>query len=323
MHIAVLAADPIIRQIVLEAINNLNNPLVRSCIPTVEEILKQGICEQYELVFTDKVNFKRNVYLKSRNCQYVVIVKSKSGFLSEYGSGCVHIIINPEEPVQKNIEIISNFLKNIIDNSNEYCRKKWCTGKNIEIGKVNALAIGSSAGGPDALSKLWQMIKRPLTVPVFIVQHLPDGITNFFAEQIRRNAPMPVIVAQMDSPVLPGTIYIAPGGKHLRVKKSSSAVLIDIYQGDPINNCIPSIDILFSSVAKVYGDESLAVVLTGMGEDGKNGCKDIRNSKGGVIVQDKNSSLVWGIPGAVASAGLADAILSLDEIGDFISNNLT
>ncbi|MGA2276121.1 MAG: chemotaxis response regulator protein-glutamate methylesterase [Terracidiphilus sp.] len=179
------------------------------------------------------------------------------------------------------------------------------------------LAIGVSTGGPAALDILLPALPASFPLPVLIVQHMPELFTKLFAERLNGRCPLQVREATECEPVRAGTIYIAKGNWHLEVLAASRIGLpntLHLSQGAPENHCRPAVDVLFRSVAAVYGAGSLALVLTGMGSDGMLGCRVIRGQGGSVMAQDQASSTVWGMPGAVANAGLAQKLLPLNSI---------
>ena len=180
-----------------------------------------------------------------------------------------------------------------------------------------ALAIGVSTGGPAALDILLPALPGSYPLPVLIVQHMPELFTKLFAERLNGRCAMRVHEACEGEPVQAGTIYIAKGNWHLEVlagARPGTPHTLHLTQGAPENHCRPAVDVLFRSVAAVYGSGALAVVLTGMGSDGMMGCRMIRDSGGGVLAQDQATSTVWGMPGAVCNAGLAQRVLALDAI---------
>ncbi len=180
-----------------------------------------------------------------------------------------------------------------------------------------ALAIGVSTGGPAALDILLPALPQGFRLPVLIVQHMPELFTKLFAERLSGRCRLPVHEAVEGEPVLPGTVYIAKGDWHLEVLAAAhigSAATLRVAQGPQENHCRPAVDVLFRSMAAVYGPGVLAVVLTGMGSDGLKGCRAVRERGGSVLAQDQATSAVWGMPGAVAQAGLAHKVLPLDAI---------
>ena len=178
------------------------------------------------------------------------------------------------------------------------------------------LLIGSSTGGPQALnavvSRIGPVVDR---VPVLITQHMPPMFTTILAEHLARAASRPAREAVDGEPIRAGTIYVAPGGRHMRVVPHSGASLIALDDGPLVNFCRPAVDPLFASAAAVYGAGALAVILTGMGQDGAHGAGDIAAAGGSIIAQDEASSVVWGMPGSAAHAGVCSAVLPLDQIG--------
>ena len=176
------------------------------------------------------------------------------------------------------------------------------------------VAIGVSTGGPNALSCLFEKLPGDLSVPIVIVQHMPATFTQLLAERLDSVSPLTILEGADGMPLEVGKVYIAPGGYHMVLKRSRAGVIIETNQDAPENSCRPAVDPLFRSVAKCYGNAVLAVVMTGMGRDGCNGCEYIKESGGRVLVQDKESSVVWGMPGHVAESGLADSVIPLTSL---------
>jgi two-component system chemotaxis response regulator CheB len=177
------------------------------------------------------------------------------------------------------------------------------------------LLVGASTGGPQALNAFIGRINGVIDhSPVLIVQHMPPTFTTILAEHLARASGRPAHEAIDGEPVRAGQIYVAPGGRHMRVVRSGGSAAIAIDDGPMVNFCRPAVDPLFASAAEVWGVRNLAVVLTGMGADGVHGAADIVRCGGCVIAQDEASSVVWGMPGAVAHAGLCSAVLPLDQM---------
>jgi two-component system chemotaxis response regulator CheB len=177
------------------------------------------------------------------------------------------------------------------------------------------LLIGSSTGGPQALmtlvAELGPLIDR---FPVLITQHMPPTFTTILAEHLARSSHRPAHEGVDGEIVKAGQIYLAPGGRHMRVARRGADTVIVLDDGPPVNFCKPAVDPLFSSAIDVWQGGVLAVVLTGMGSDGMRGGKEIVAAGGSVIAQDEASSVVWGMPGAAANAGICAAILPLGQI---------
>ncbi len=182
--------------------------------------------------------------------------------------------------------------------------------------KVEALIIGSSTGGPNALNELFSGLRSDLDVPILIAQHMPPMFTKLLAERLNKKCGYEVKEAAHGDRVMAGHVYVAPGDWHMRIIRRGVEVVIDLKQDEPVNSCRPAVDPMFSSAVKVYGGGLLAVILTGMGHDGAAGCVEVAKAGGQIVVQDEESSVVWGMPGAVAETGLADRILPLLKIAD-------
>ena len=183
---------------------------------------------------------------------------------------------------------------------------------------LQVVAAGVSTGGPNALTALLPALPADFPVPVVVVQHMPPVFTRLLAERLSSLSALKVSEAIPGEEVRRGHIYVAPGDYHMVVRHDGRAVRIQTHQGPPENSCRPAVDVLFRSVAEVYGAGSLAVVMTGMGQDGLRGCERIRETGGQILVQDEATSVVWGMPGFVARAGLADRILPLNDLADEI-----
>ncbi len=188
--------------------------------------------------------------------------------------------------------------------------------------RIDVLAIGVSTGGPNALADFLPLIPKDFPVPIVIVQHMPPVFTRCLAERLSTKCQIPVEEGVAGSVLQAGKIWIAPGDYHMVVKKKGTSVELAMNQDAPENSCRPAVDVLFRSVAQVYGKHTLAVILTGMGQDGLRGCEGIREIGGQVIVQDEATSVVWGMPGAVAQANLAEKILPLSEIAGEIQKRI-
>jgi two-component system chemotaxis response regulator CheB len=177
------------------------------------------------------------------------------------------------------------------------------------------LLIGASTGGPQALTKLMSRLDAINdSAPILITQHMPPTFTTILAEHLSRTSAKPVAEAMDGEPVLAGKIYLAPGGKHLRVARRDGTAVIVIDDGPPVHYCKPAVDPLFSSAAEVWGAWNLALILTGMGNDGTAGAAAIAAKGGAVIAQDEATSVVWGMPGSAAEAGVCSAVLPLEQI---------
>ncbi len=179
---------------------------------------------------------------------------------------------------------------------------------------VEIIAIGVSTGGPNALAVVLPQLAATLAVPIVLVQHMPPMFTRLLAERLNAQSALTVVEAAGGEVLAPGVVYVAPGNHHLVLQRRGTQIVTALNQQPPENSCRPAVDPLFRSVSQIYGARALAVVLTGMGQDGLRGAEDIRAAGGRVIVQDEASSVVWGMPGFVARAGLAERVLPLSDI---------
>lgn len=181
-------------------------------------------------------------------------------------------------------------------------------------GRVDAIAIGISTGGPNALAEIFPLFPENLRPPIFVTQHMPPMFTRLLAERLNGRSKIGVEEGAEGAIVAPGRAYIAPGDYHMVLKHRGTDVVIRLDQGPPENSCRPAADVMFRSIAAVYGKRTLAVILTGMGRDGLAGIREMRAAGTPVIAQDKESSTVWGMPGNVVEAGLADEVVPLHDI---------
>jgi two-component system chemotaxis response regulator CheB len=188
---------------------------------------------------------------------------------------------------------------------------------------VRAVVIGVSTGGPAALAQVVPLLPASLPVPVLIVQHMPPLFTRLLAERLDATSPLQVVEASDGEVLRAGKVVLAPGDHHLVVAQTTAGAMAKLNQDAPENFCRPAVDPLFRSAATTWRDGVLAVVLTGMGHDGLQGARAVQDAGGSVLAQDAATSVVWGMPGAVASAGLADEVLPLDKIADAIVRRTT
>lgn len=185
------------------------------------------------------------------------------------------------------------------------------------------VAIGLSTGGPTALSEILSHLPGNFPAPVVLVQHMPHMFTRFLAERLNGQTPLAVVEATDGQALQSGAVYVAPGDFHLTVRRVNGQVVTGLNQEPPQNSHRPASDVLFRSVADAYGARALAVVLTGMGQDGLRGSEDITRAGGRVLAQDEATSVVWETPGLVVRAGLADAVLPLRDIAGELRRRAT
>ncbi len=177
------------------------------------------------------------------------------------------------------------------------------------------LAIGSSTGGPKALFDFFEALSPSLSnIPVVITQHMPPTFTAILAEHLSSSASRTCVEGEEGMALEPGKVYVAPGGKHMLLKKEGTSVRIHLDDGPPVNFCKPAVDPMLDSLLPIYGSSLLVCILTGMGHDGRDGSTRVQAEGGTIIAQDEASSVVWGMPGAVAQAGICHQVLPLNEL---------
>lgn len=185
--------------------------------------------------------------------------------------------------------------------------------------KPNAVFIGISTGGPRALTELIPRLKGDLKVPVVIVLHIPAGFSSLLAERLNNLSSLTVEEAQAGMKLKARHVYLAQGGRHLVMKKAGAEFSLDLADFAPVHGCRPSVDVFFQSAHDQGFQSALTCILTGMGVDGKRGVELLKTKGAYSLIQDKESSVVWGMPGAVYNAGLHDEVLSLDKLSDRIN----
>lgn len=186
--------------------------------------------------------------------------------------------------------------------------------------RPEVIAIGSSTGGPQALLDVVKQLKADMRVPILITQHMPANFTKILANHLQTASGRQAGEARDGEPIAPGRIYVAPGDFHMVVEKRGGTKVLRVNQDPPENFCRPAVDPMFRSVAAAYGDRVLSVVLTGMGADGSQGAASIVEAGGTVIAQDEETSVVWGMPGATATAGHCTAVLPLGDVPGYIND---
>lgn len=184
------------------------------------------------------------------------------------------------------------------------------------------VAIGSSTGGPEALNHFFKNLPPSFRTPILIAQHMPALYTEQLAAALAKVCSLTVREARDGEEIVEGVVYVAPGDYHMVVEPKEYRGVISLNQEARVNFVRPSVDLLFKSVAKVYKERSLAIMLTGMGEDGLKGCQELKKMGSSVIIQDEESSIVWGMPGAVFRAGFYDLVLPLNEIAQVVGEEL-
>jgi two-component system chemotaxis response regulator CheB len=216
----------------------------------------------------------------------------------------------PNPPVRRRSTLRTIDERGLLDRS----RRSAGTPPGLSRPPVKVLALGASTGGPNALGTILQSLPADFPVPVVIVQHMPPLFTRFLAERLSAKSRLEIVEARDGDMLLAGRALIAPGDWHMTVERGAADVFVRLDQSPPVNSCRPSVDTLFRSVADVFGPCALAVILTGMGQDGLRGCERVAWARGQVLAQDEGSSVVWGMPGIVARNGIAERVLPIDEL---------
>lgn len=186
------------------------------------------------------------------------------------------------------------------------------------MGKIACLAIGASTGGLHALSAFLRRLTPEFRAPILITQHLPPPFMPYFAAQLRDIAGRPTSVAADGSPLVPGEMLVAPGEGHIRLARQGARVVVRIDRAPAPSRCMPSVDPMFEAMAEIFGADGVGVVLTGMGRDGTIGAESIVAAGGEILAQDSSSSVVWGMPGSVAQAGLASLVLPPEDLAGHV-----
>lgn len=182
-----------------------------------------------------------------------------------------------------------------------------------------AIVVASSTGGPQALETFFKHLGPPISVPILVAQHMPEKFTNYLAQRIQEVTKVECREGLHNEAIRPGTIYVAPGNYHMRVVGVNGLAHIILDQEERINGVRPAADYLFETAADFYGKQCMAFVLTGMGRDGCAGAEQVRKSGGRIMIQDKESSVVWGMPGSVFDAGCYDRVGNLQECGGVLA----
>lgn len=240
----------------------------------------------------------------------------------------VNIIKIKEDLVRKVKEIVkqrslTERLKRLRSISSKSSTKtSYTEHDNKPLSKIyyKAIALGISTGGPMSLQKVIPLLKKEMTVPMFIVQHMPPKFTKSLADRLNGMSNVEVHEAENNEVVKNGSVYIAPGGYHMTIKKTSmSQVLINISEEPSTTLHRPCVDVMMSSVVEIFGKSTLGIIMTGMGKDGFEAVKEIKNLGGHAIAQDEESCVVYGMPKAIVDGGFADLVLPLEKIADQIN----
>jgi len=219
-------------------------------------------------------------------------------------------------PVAKSPTRLETLPKLRVEGGAPFVRTPSVARSGSSSSDIQVLVIGCSTGGPQALLQFFTLLPKPFPVPILVVQHMPPNFTTLLATSIRETTGHDCREARPGDEVISGRVLLAPGDYHMVIQKNAEAkgLRVELNQNAPENWCRPAVDPLFRSAAECFGSQIMALVLTGMGEDGKRGCEHIHAKGGAIYVQDEASSVVWGMPGAVAKAGLSRENLPIPDL---------
>jgi two-component system chemotaxis response regulator CheB len=258
--------------------------------------------------------------------------KGASVTIHALSSGAVDFITKPKRVLSTSLETIgAELIEKIrvaasikVDNLESRLQRSQMAPASERIAPANGskrvVLIGASTGGPHALSYLLPQIRSDFPASILIVQHMPEGFTSMFAKHLADLCTIPVREAADGDPVVAGQAIVAPGGFHLKVKNIGSTPAVVLSKSPPVQGMRPSADVLFHSAVEAFGERSIGVVLTGMGEDGADGMKAIRAVGGHTIAQDRESSVVFGMPKAAIDRKAIEKVLPLYEIGNYLNS---
>ncbi|MCK5820585.1 MAG: chemotaxis response regulator protein-glutamate methylesterase [Bacteroidales bacterium] len=329
----ILSGDPEI-----EVVGSAADPfdavkLIQKCIPDV-------ITLDIEMPRMDGITFLRKI-MRQHPIPVIVISSHTSGnqqlALKAFENGALYVLNKPETEDRKSFEEYTSRFREVVKMAAKHSSLQK---KNLKIMQFHSddqiysnlkrysafikqdpsvIAIGASAGGTIAIQTILTTIKGT-PPPIVITQHMPAGFTKEFAKRLNELSSLNVIESQGGEYLVPGGVYIAPGDKHLAIKSSYGKLKTLVYEGELVNHHRPSVEILFSSVSQCCSHNTLAFLLTGMGRDGAHGLLKIKNNGGITFAQDKNSSLVYGMPAEAMRLGAAYSDIPLDHIGPLITS---
>ncbi|QIL49818.1 chemotaxis response regulator protein-glutamate methylesterase [Vagococcus hydrophili] len=325
MKVMVVDDSAFMRKVLSDQVNQISNVVVSATARSGEDALLKLKKIQPDLITLDiemsGINGLETLKIIKREFNIpVIMLSSHSGeemTITCLENGAMDFVEKPsniskiEDSFKEELE---KKIKSIIvkPGSVEVIKEVKVVGEKRFPNKVRGIVIGSSTGGPKALMEIIKYIPKTLNVPIFIVQHMPSGFTKSFSKRMNTEANVEVVEAKHLELIRPGVVYIAPGDYHMRIDQRR------IYltnEEKKINSVRPAVDPLFESASKVYGKSLVGIILTGMGSDGAEGMKIIANNKGYTIAQDRETSVVYGMPRRAVELGVVDEILSLDMIG--------
>lgn len=264
--------------------------------------------KRFEDISTDKDEAKRLL------CERILnIVKTGAG-LSGTGTRPAALAKRPAaSPVKTTVSDASR--PRLATTANAISDRATKSAPAIKRGQFKLLAIGTSTGGPVALQKILSVLPKNFPMPIVLVQHMPGSFTTAFAARLNQTCQITVAEAQDGDVLEPGKALLAPGGKQMTIEKSGARRIVRIRESDAGQNYQPCVDITFDSLVRIDPAHTLAIILTGMGADGCKGSEHLKRNGSSIWAQDEASCVVFGMPGAVVEAGIADQVMPLDAIG--------
>jgi two-component system chemotaxis response regulator CheB len=296
----------------------------KEAIELIKKLKPDVVTLDYEMPVMDGIQTLETIMKENPVPCIMLSAYTKEGAeitLNALSKGAFDFVTKPSGSISMDIEKVKEELYTKVKLAKEVSPSKLKPGfkkpleKKVERkNKISAIGIVSSTGGPPVVEFILKNIPQ-LDIPVFIVQHMPKSFTGIFAERLKKTTGKKVREAR-DKEVVKNYIYVAPGGIHMSLKKLKDKVVIDLIDAEPKWGVKPSGDYLLSAISEIYGDKSLAIILTGMGKDGSEGAKKIKQKGGIVISQDKKTSVIYGMPQAVKD--ISDFVLSPDKIAEKI-----
>jgi len=296
------------------------------CVQLAEKLLPDVITLDIEMPVMDGLTALEN--LSKKNIRVAVIMLS---VLTQHGAkatfqalelGAIDFVPKPSSAMQMDLQEIGSILKAKILGYFDHEVKRKAPRVKVKVGNfpekkhvpIRAVAIGTSTGGPNALHSLFKQIPADFQRPIFVVQHMPAGFTKAFAERLDEFSKIKVKEAENGENVVSGTAYIAPGNYHMKIQRKDQTVSIELEQGPLVNGHRPSVDVTFDSLRACYGNALVGVIMTGMGKDGADSIKRVKEVGGVTLAQDEKTSVIYGMNRQAIEGGGIDQVLPLAEI---------
>ncbi len=307
-------ADVIILDIEMPVMDGLTAiPLLKAIDPAVQIMMASTLTQKNAEISLKALSLGATDYLPKPSAREMAVPTAFQRELRE------KVKVLGEIAWSKNVRATPQRKKPLLPSAESAAAEpKKAQLRPLPSAKPDIIAIGSSTGGPQALFEVIKSIGSGLPQPIVVTQHMPPFFTTILAEHINKQAGVPCAEAKEGDILCPGRCYIAPGDFHMQFVRKPEGTVIHLVKDPPENFCRPSVDPMLRSLADVFGKRVLAVILTGMGQDGMKGSEAVVNAGGAIIAQDEATSVVWGMPGSVAAAGLCSEIAPLRDIGGIV-----